>query len=332
MAPMSSRHAGVIIAASVAFLIHATAVEAAPSRAGYQTEIHQISTQISRLDEDYNESRIQLVKVQRQVQEARQAKQTADERLKVLRRTASARAAAAYRVGLPNILLILFGSTSTSDFSKRMGIASRVGDWESGVMTSLQIANERSEERGKQLQRELTRAKSVSDAIAAKRSTLKTRVAQQENLLSRLTAAENAQRRRAVEIRIVKPPPGPILSLPGSGGARTALQTAYSLIGRPYRYGAGGPGSFDCSGFTSFVWRAAGVSLPHSSRAQYAATKRVARSDLQPGDLVFFGHPIHHVGMYVGNGNMINSPQTGETVGVRSMARRDYVGAGRPGV
>ncbi|MGH9198023.1 MAG: C40 family peptidase, partial [Acidimicrobiia bacterium] len=72
--------------------------------------------------------------------------------------------------------------------------------------------------------------------------------------------------------------------------------------------------------------------LPHSSRAQYGATKRVSKGDLQPGDLVFFGSPIHHVGLYIGNGNMINAPETGEYVGIRPAFRRDYVGAGRPGV
>ncbi len=329
---MRSRRAGLILAASLPFLLPVTAVHAVPSRAGHQAEIARLSVQVSKLDEDYNEARIRLVKVQRQVQESRRAKQTADERLLALRKTASSRAAAAYRVGIPNVLLILFGSSSVTDFSKKMGIAARVGDWESGVMTSLQVAKERSDERTLQLQRELASAKSISASIEAKRTTLRTRVAEQRGLLSRLTASEAAERRRAVEVRTIKPPAGLIPHLPGSGGAKAALQTAYSLIGRPYRYGAGGPGSFDCSGFTSYVWRAAGVSLPHSSRAQYAATKRVSREDLQPGDLVFFGRPIHHVGMYVGNGNMINSPQTGETVAVRSMARRDYVGAGRPGV
>ncbi|HEX2259257.1 MAG TPA: NlpC/P60 family protein [Actinomycetota bacterium] len=329
---MRSRRAGFILAASIPFLLPVTAVQAVPSRSGHQAEIERLSVQISQLDEDYNEARINLGKAQRQVQEARRAKQTADERLLALRKTASSRAAAAYRVGIPNILLILFGSESVSDFSKKMGIAARVGDWESGVMSSLHIAKQRSDERTLQLQKELARAKAISDSISEKRTSLRSRVAEQRGLLSRLTAAEAAQRRRAVEVRTIKPLLGPIVSLPGSGGAKTAVQTAYGLIGRPYRWGASGPGSFDCSGFTAYVWRAAGVSLPHSSRAQYAATKRVSREDLQPGDLVFFGRPIHHVGMYVGGGNMINSPQTGETVAVRSMARRDYVGAGRPGV
>lgn len=66
--------------------------------------------------------------------------------------------------------------------------------------------------------------------------------------------------------------------------------------------------------------------------AQYSATKRVSRDDLQPGDPVLFGSPIHHVGMYVGGGNMIDASTYGKPVAVRSMLRSGYVGAGRPGV
>ncbi|MDQ4149431.1 MAG: NlpC/P60 family protein [Actinomycetota bacterium] len=325
------RRGTVVLATSLAFLLSAVSVEAAPTRAGYEARIDRLSEQISRLDEDYNHARVELARVQRQVQETKRLKEVADQRLKSLRTTASARAAAAYRVGLPNILLILFGSTNISDFNKKLGIAARVGDWESGVVTDLRIAARRSDERGRQLQRELARAKAISESIAEKRDQLKGQVEEQERLLRGLTAPQLARRRQAVEVKVVRPPSA-IPQLPMSGGARAAVQTAHSLIGRPYQWGGSGPGSFDCSGLTAYAWRAAGVSLPHSSRAQYAATQRVSREDLQPGDLVFFGRPIHHVGLYIGGGNMINSPQTGETVAIRSIARRDYVGAGRPGV
>ena len=81
-----------------------------------------------------------------------------------------------------------------------------------------------------------------------------------------------------------------------------------------------------------WAWGQAGVSLPHNSGAQYNATPRVARGDLEPGDLVFFGSPIHHVGMYIGNGQMVEAPYSGNSVRVVPIARSDYVGAGRPGV
>jgi cell wall-associated NlpC family hydrolase len=102
-------------------------------------------------------------------------------------------------------------------------------------------------------------------------------------------------------------------------------------IGKPYQYGAAGPGSFDCSGLTMWSWRAGGVSLPHSSSAQYSATSRVAVSALQPGDLVFYGSPIHHVGIYVGNGTMVEASHEGVPVRYASIYRSDLVGAGRVG-
>jgi cell wall-associated NlpC family hydrolase len=81
-----------------------------------------------------------------------------------------------------------------------------------------------------------------------------------------------------------------------------------------------------------WAWAQAGVSLPHNSGMQYAATPRVAQSDWAPGDLLFFGSPIHHVAMYIGNGKMVEAPYTGSYVRVVSAYRSDYAGAGRPGV
>jgi cell wall-associated NlpC family hydrolase len=120
------------------------------------------------------------------------------------------------------------------------------------------------------------------------------------------------------------PPPGPPAS-----GASAAVAKAKEQIGKPYQWGGSGPDSFDCSGLTSFAWRAGGRSLPHSSRAQWSATTRVAISALQPGDLVFYGEPIHHVGIYVGSGQMVEASETGTPVRYASIHRKDLVGAGR---
>jgi cell wall-associated NlpC family hydrolase len=115
-----------------------------------------------------------------------------------------------------------------------------------------------------------------------------------------------------------------------SGRAKAAIDEGYRQLGKPYRYGGNGPQNFDCSGFTSWVWRAAGVSLPRTSRDQYAQGRKVARADIQPGDLLYFGSPIGHVGVYVGDGQMINSPQSGGNVRVQTAFRSDFVGATRP--
>ena len=86
--------------------------------------------------------------------------------------------------------------------------------------------------------------------------------------------------------------------------------------GKSYVWAASGPGSFDCSGQTSYAYRAAGVSLPHSSRMQSQMGQPVARDQLQPGDLVFFYSPVSHVGIYIGNGQMVHAPTSGDVVKV----------------
>lgn len=109
---------------------------------------------------------------------------------------------------------------------------------------------------------------------------------------------------------------------------QSVLNLAYSKIGCPYVWGAEGPNSFDCSGFTSYVFRnAAGVSLPRTSSAQSGYGRTVSKSNLQPGDLVFFntsGSGVSHVGIYVGGGNMIHSPSSGKTVSVTSINSSYY--------
>ena len=122
--------------------------------------------------------------------------------------------------------------------------------------------------------------------------------------------------------------------------ARAAVRWALAQLGDPYRWGATGPDTFDCSGLTSSAYRAAGVSIPRVSRAQWGAGPHVAVANLLPGDLVFYADnpsdpaTIHHVGMYIGNGLMVHAPHTGDVVRVASIWRESYAGATRimPGV
>ncbi|PSO48881.1 MAG: hypothetical protein BRC32_01050 [Actinobacteria bacterium QS_8_72_14] len=116
-----------------------------------------------------------------------------------------------------------------------------------------------------------------------------------------------------------------------SGAASTAVEAALAQRGTPYEWGANGPDSFDCSGLTQWAWGNAGVSIPRTSRTQYQGLPSVARSDIRPGDLLFFGDPIHHVGMYIGDGQMVEAPYSGQPVRINDIQRPDYVGAVRPG-
>lgn len=113
---------------------------------------------------------------------------------------------------------------------------------------------------------------------------------------------------------------------------RRALAFAESQLGKPYRYGAVGPNSYDCSGLVLAAWRAAGVSLPRTSQQQYAQGHRIAKSQLRVGDLVFFyGQRPSHVAMYAGGGLVIHAPRPGKNVQYIKMSYMPYAGAVRPG-
>jgi cell wall-associated NlpC family hydrolase len=117
--------------------------------------------------------------------------------------------------------------------------------------------------------------------------------------------------------------------------AHTAVSAAKRQIGDPYRWGASGPGSFDCSGLVMYAWRKAGVRLPRIAASQFRTVrKKVSWKNLKPGDLMFF-RGLGHVGMYVGHGKMIHSPHSGARVRVDKLSgyrRTGFVGAVRPGV
>lgn len=116
---------------------------------------------------------------------------------------------------------------------------------------------------------------------------------------------------------------------PAPAPGQVAVDKALEQLGKPYVYGASGPDAFDCSGLTSVAWKAAGVDLPRTSAAQFASLPKVASP--QPGDIVAYGDPISHIGMYIGDGQMVEAPRSGTTVRTASIERPDLRGFVRPG-
>jgi cell wall-associated NlpC family hydrolase len=180
----------------------------------------------------------------------------------------------------------------------------------------------------------------IEQALAERRQLLDSAERHVRELLAARRAREEAARRAAVAAALARvralgldgfstaPAPTP--------AAATAVRAALGQVGKPYRWGATGPREFDCSGLTGWAYQQAGVALPRTSRGQWPAGRHVAPAALLPGDLVFFGTDphdpgsIHHVGMYVGQGLMVNAPSTGARVRVEPLRARGYVGATRP--
>ncbi|HLN79311.1 MAG TPA: NlpC/P60 family protein, partial [Nocardioidaceae bacterium] len=117
----------------------------------------------------------------------------------------------------------------------------------------------------------------------------------------------------------------------GSGRAGAAVAYALSQVGDAYVWGATGPSAFDCSGLTLMAWSQAGVSLPHSAAQQMSSGTPVSQSQLQPGDLVFYYSPVHHVGIYIGHGQIVHAANPSDGVLVAPLLSMPYSGAVRPG-
>ncbi|HVV76213.1 MAG TPA: NlpC/P60 family protein [Mycobacteriales bacterium] len=155
-----------------------------------------------------------------------------------------------------------------------------------------------------------------------------------------------ARQRAAAAAAAAEPPasgPSPYADTTGNlggtisaGTGAAAVQQAESQIGKPYQWGAAGPDSYDCSGLVMWSYNNVGVHLEHWTGYQWTEGAHIAKSDLRPGDLVFFAYntsdpnTIHHVGMYIGNGQMVEAPYTGANVRISSAWRSDYIGAVRP--
>jgi cell wall-associated NlpC family hydrolase len=141
----------------------------------------------------------------------------------------------------------------------------------------------------------------------------------------RAAEAETAAQREADKLR------NSIKVAAPSPQAGVAIKAALSQLGVRYRWGASSPGNaFDCSGLTQWAWSKAGVSIPRVSRSQYAGLTRVPTSQAQPGDLLFSQQSFFHVGIYLGNGQMIHAPRTGDVVKISTVTWSRVLGVGRP--
>ena len=166
----------------------------------------------------------------------------------------------------------------------------------------------------------------LEKTLASEKRTADSKLAQAKSLLAKLEAEE----REAILSRSGSGRAPDMGSISASGRAAVAIKYALAQVGDSYVYGAAGPNAFDCSGLTMMAWGQAGVGLPHSSRAQASGT-HVARSDLKPGDLVFYYSPISHVGIYLGNGLIVHAANPGAGVKVSDVNEMPYAGAVRPG-
>jgi cell wall-associated NlpC family hydrolase len=312
---------------------------AAPTRAELQAaeaELRALNERLSLLVEEYDQARLRLQQVQERLADVRRRVEEARSEAARARRLLSERAAQAF-MGLGTQVDVLLEAGSLVEFSDRLEFIGQIAQSDADLATEADAAARRAAWLAEELHAiERERAATLA-AIRARQAEIRRAIERQEELVAELRAAYQRARRAAAAVEEVvsggaapAPPPS---SIPAPNpDARLAIEAAYSVLGTPYQWGGASPETgFDCSGLTMWAWAHAGVSLPHSSAAQYAALPHVPREALQPGDLVFFYSPIHHVGLYIGGGRMIDAPHSGAVVAVRAVMWEHFVGAARPG-
>lgn len=248
------------------------------------------------------------------------------------------------RGGSTNSLSTILSSTSSlSDIVRKRYLTSSALNTGVGNADALQgVIDELAKERSK-LEKQRKKAEQVADYAAARldaaealAAEYETRQAAAELELGQLLRSERQRREQAAlesaQAEAARFKGSKYANVaPPSSKAGVAIRAALSQLGVRYRFGAKSPGSaFDCSGLTSYAWGVAGVGIPRTSRTQYAGLTRIPTAAIQPGDLIFSGYPIHHVGMYLGNGQMVHAPRTGDVVKVSAVYWSRVVGVARP--
>ncbi|MCX4845860.1 C40 family peptidase [Streptomyces sp. NBC_00893] len=332
-------------AATLALTGAATAaVLPGPAHADPQRTPAQVKAEVDRLYHDaevaterYNGAKEKADAAEDALDDLRDEAARGTERLNTARDALGSFAAAQYRAGGLSTSVQLALSSDPDQYLERASYADRIGDRQAAALGKVRrqvarIATLRSQAKG-----ELAALTSRRAELKKHRATITTKLADAQRLLDRLTPPE----RTAYENTDHGSAAGtPLADRAGRSTARGAVRApnaraaeavafAYGALGKPYVWGATGPSSFDCSGLTQAAWRAAGVSLPRTTYTQINAGRRVSRSELAPGDLVFFYSGISHVGLYIGNGQMIHAPRTGSPVRIAPIDQMPFAGAAR---
>ncbi|NVI91289.1 C40 family peptidase [Actinomadura sp. BRA 177] len=301
-----------------------------PTRAEAQKKLNKLNEQMDQEVEKYNQNKEKLKVAKKKYTTATKASKQEQAAFEEQRSKIAQMAAAAYKNGDSTDVTGFVGSKDPQAILDQAAVFSHLSHERSSQLTQFLATAQRLRREQAQAKASYDEVKQKQDELAKKKKDLDKKVTKQKALLRSLGGGTSSGGGSGSGGGGAT---GGTYNGPASGSARTALDFAYAQLGKPYQYGAEGPGSYDCSGLTMKAWAAAGVNITRTTNSQYAATKRVAKSNLQPGDLVFF-NGLGHVGMYVGNGKMIHAPSTGKNVQIVSITSgyylNGYYGAGRP--
>ncbi|MGG1676338.1 NlpC/P60 family protein [Neobacillus sp. NRS-1170] len=335
----------------------------------FETKIQQLDDRISlsmeksqKLNDDIKSQQGKIVDTEADIEEAKKSldnhKKVYSERLKSIQLEGK-QSLAAYAE-------LLLSSQNLSEFLTRFTAISTIMESDTALLNGLNQKEQELKNAEQKLHNELDKLKNSQAELASAQKKIeqdkqeiamelaaaKNKLQNQQDQLAEQKAKQEAERQallaqqRAQQAQQVqqkaKPhtsvskgtkssTPASVAAIPSSSGdASAVIAYAKQFLGVPYVWGGTTPSGFDCSGFTSYVFRnAAGINLPRVSRDQQNVGTRISPSQVQPGDLVFRGNPAYHVGIYIGNGQYIHAPQTGDVVKIAKYDSSKFSSAAR---
>ena len=321
-----------VIGAGILFPIPANA---APNLIEVQARVRDLQEQATEAAEGAQEAKVQLAKLKKTLDTVQQQASQQGASVTALNKTIGTIANERYKSGPLSQSLELLFSTDPGLYLSAAGSLEAVTRQKTADLKKFSVATQRLNATSLTVADKLAMVKAAEAKFTKQLALANSKLKEAEELLAKLTAAE---RERLAKLNDDQEDADQQKSLSDaskysgvSGRGGIAIKYALAQIGDKYVFGADGLTYWDCSGLTMRAFGAAGVSLPHSSRAQYRYGKAVAKKDLQPGDLVFFGKPISHVAIYLGPDRMLHAPRSGSRVKIANMdmGRKPYIGARR---
>ena len=309
------------LAAAIAVsLLLAPPSQAAPSLEQVQAQVIRLEEEATAAAEGAQEAKVRLASLTRSLAGIQAKAALQGKTVDAISKSLGAIAVDQYKSGTISESLELLFSSDPSLYLSAAGSLEAITRKKGIQLRKFQSAEQQLNATSLTVSDRLAQVKVLQKRLAERSAVATSKLAQAESLLSKLKKADRERLARLAKEREDADQASSLKAAKGaagvSGRAGTALKFALAQIGDRYVFGADGMINWDCSGLTMRAFQRAGVSLPHSSRAQSRMGKGISYSQKKPGDLLFFGRPVSHVGIYLGNGKMVHAPRSGSRVKV----------------
>jgi cell wall-associated NlpC family hydrolase len=323
-------------AAVLAGVLAPVAASGAQTLAQVQAKIRQLEEDATAAAEGAQEAKVKLAALTKTLNGIKAKAEIQGQTVASLKNSLGSIAVEQYKTGGFGQSFELLFSSDPSLYLSSAGALDAITRRKSAQLRKFETAQQRLNATTLTVNDKMALVAATQKKLAAQSALAQKKLAEAEKLLSKLTKAERERLARLAEEEENADQASSLKAAQSasgvSGRAGTALKYALKQIGDRYVFGAAGMVTWDCSGLTMRAYQSAGVSLPHSSAAQSRLGKKVSLNALKPGDLLFFGRPVSHVGIYLGGGKMVHAPRSGSRVKVApsgSLGRKPLVGARR---